>query len=93
MFDTHSNTQVNRFQSPVVSQAYGNDEKVINATGQYQLSDDFQVIDDFSGQEEIVEESGLMDKVVQGFHVMLEKKKTEIENQSASSFNTQEPTT
>ena len=47
------------------------------------MADDFHIMDDFTGKEEIQEDSGLMAKVVEGFHVMLDKQKTKISENSS----------
>lgn len=40
-------------------------------------------MDDFTGKEEVQEDSGLMAKVVEGFHVMLEKQVTKVTENSS----------
>ena len=83
-----SETQFNRFQSPVVagkglgdsSASYGNDDTPIKSTGVYQVpgAGDEYLVDDYSENEEAPEDEGLMAKVVDGFHILLEKQRTKI---------------
>ena len=65
------------------------EEKPIESTGSYHIPDDDLLVEDFDQTQVAEQENGLMEQVIDGFQILLEKQRTKLKDSLSGADHSQ----